>query len=61
MKALIKILLLPIVLVISSCQFGPDDPDPISDAELIQLIIEANKIVIDLDDLPSQSIPIIEK
>jgi hypothetical protein len=60
MKALIKILLLPIVLVISSCQFGPDDPDPISDAELIQLIIEANKIVIDLDDLPSQSITIIE-
>ena len=60
MKAKINILLLPIILVISSCQFGPDDPDKISDAELIQLIIEANKIVIDLDGLPSQSRTVIE-
>jgi len=60
MKAKINIFLLPIILVISSCQFGPDESDTISDAELIQLIIEANKIVINLDDLPSQSRTVIE-
>ncbi|SVB70194.1 uncharacterized protein METZ01_LOCUS223048, partial [marine metagenome] len=60
MKAKIRILLLPIILVMSSCQFGPDDPDTISDAELIQLIIEANKIDIDLDELPSQSRTVVE-
>ena len=60
MKAKIRILLLPIILVMSSCQFGPDDPDTISDAELIQLIIEANKIDIDLDELPSQSKTVVE-
>ena len=60
MKAPIKILFLPIILVISSCQFGPDDPETISDAELVQLIMEANKIDIDLDELPSQSMTVIE-
>ena len=60
MKIKIRILMLPIILVMSGCQFGPDDPETISDAELVQLIIEANKIDVDLDELPSQSRSVVE-
>ena len=52
--------LLPFLILAYSCSFGPNEPDTISDAELVQLIIGANKVEISMSELPNQSISTVE-
>jgi len=48
------------LLMVTSCELGNKDNSSLSDAELIQMIIDADKIEIDLNELPQQSIEYIE-
>ena len=52
--------LLPFLILAYSCSFSPNEPDTISDAELVQLIIGANKVEISMSELPNQSISTVE-
>lgn len=47
--------LIPILLLLAGCQFGDKEGYETSDAELIQMIIAAEKIEIDIEELPDQS------
>ena len=48
-----RILLLVLVFFISSCSV--DEPTGLSDAEIVQMIIEAEKAEITIDELPENS------
>ena len=48
-----RILLLALVFFISSCSV--DEPTGLSDAEIVQMIIEAEKAEITIDELPENS------
>ena len=43
-------------MMFSGCNLGDINNEPLSDAELIQMIIDASKLEIDMDDLPEQSL-----
>ena len=43
------------LLVMAGCQFGDKEEYAISDAELIQMILEAEKVEIEITELPEQS------
>ena len=43
--------LIPILLLLAGCQFGDKEGYETSDAELIQMIIAAEKIEIDIEEL----------
>ena len=60
MKYSIQIIFSAILLIVVSCQNGSTDPKGISDSELIQAIIDADKISIGVDNLPSNSKTVIE-
>ena len=60
MKYSIQIIFSVVLLIFFSCQNGSTESKGISDAELIQAIIDADKISIGVDDLPSNSITVIE-
>ena len=60
MKYSIQIIFSAILLIVVSCQNGSTDPKGISDSELIQAIIDADKISIGIDALPSNSKTVIE-
>ncbi len=60
MKYSIQIIFSAILLIVVSCQNGSTDPKGISDSELIQAIIDADKITIGVDNLPSNSRTVIE-
>ena len=44
------------LMMFSGCDLGDKNNEPLSDAELIQMIIDASKLEIDMDDLPEQSL-----
>ena len=44
------------LMMFSGCELGDKNNEPLSDAELIQMIIDASKLEIDMDDLPEQSL-----
>tara|TARA_B100001109_G_scaffold185353_1_gene152141 strand:+ start:632 stop:1804 length:1173 start_codon:yes stop_codon:yes gene_type:complete len=46
---------LPLLLMIAGCDLGVKQEYEISDAELIQMIIDADKVDIDISELPEQS------
>ena len=46
---------LPLLLMIAGCDLGVKQEYEISDAELIQMIIDADKVDIDISELPQQS------
>jgi len=46
---------LPLLLMIAGCDLGLKQEYEISDAELIQMIIDADKVDIDISELPEQS------
>ena len=60
MRYSIQIIFSVFLLIFFSCQNGSTESKGISDAELIQAIIDADKISIGLDDLPSNSKTVIE-
>ncbi len=60
MKYSIQIIFSAILLIVVSCQNGSTNPKGISDSELIQAIIDADKISIGIDALPSNSKTVIE-
>ena len=60
MKSSIQIIFSAVLLVVISCQNGSTDSKGVSDSELIQAIIDADKISIGVDDLPSSSKTVIE-
>ena len=60
MKHMIQIVFSTLLLIAISCQNGSIDPKEISDSELIQAIIDADKISIGINDLPSSSRMVIE-
>ena len=60
MKSSIQIIFSAVLLVVISCQNGSTDSKGVSDSELIQAIIDADKISIGVDDLPSNSKTVIE-
>ena len=60
MKHMIQIVFSALLLIAISCQNGSTDPKEISDSELIQAIIDADKISIGINDLPSSSRMVIE-
>ena len=60
MKYSIQIIFSVVLLIFFSCQNGSTESKGISDAELIQAIIDADKISIGVDDLPSNSKTVIE-
>jgi len=60
MKHMIQIVFSALLLIAISCQNGSTDPKEISDSELIQAIIDADKISIGINDLPSNSRTVIE-
>ena len=43
-------------MMFSGCELSDKNNEPLSDAELIQMIIDASKLEIDMDDLPEQSL-----
>ena len=51
----LTIFVLPLLLVIAGCDLGLKQEYEISDAELIQMIIDADKVDIDISELPEQS------
>ena len=51
----VTIFILPLVLMIAGCDLGVKQEHEISDAELIQMIIDADKVDIDISELPDQS------
>ena len=52
-------LLLPILFFIG-CELGNENKRDTSDADLIQMIIDADKIDVDVEELPVQSILYVE-
>ena len=60
MQSKVHNFLLPFLILVYSCSFGPNDADAMSDAELVQLIIGANKDEISMDELPDQSLYTVE-
>ena len=60
MRYSIQIIFSVFLLISFSCQNGSTESKGISDAELIQAIIDADKISIGVDDLPSNSKTVIE-
>ena len=51
----VTIFILPLVLMIAGCDLGVKQEYEISDAELIKMIIDADKVNIDISELPDQS------
>ena len=51
----LTIFILPLLLIIAGCDLGVKQEYEISDAELIQMIIDADKVDIDISELPDQS------
>ena len=51
----LTISILPLLLMITGCDLGVKQEYEISDAELIQMIIDADKVDIDISELPDQS------
>ena len=43
-------------MMFSGCDLSDKNNEPLSDAEIIQMIIDASKLEIDMDDLPEQSL-----
>ena len=60
MKIKIQMFIIPVLMMIIGCQSAPTDSARISDGELIQLIRESSKVDISIDELPNQSITVIE-
>ena len=46
---------LPLLLMIAGCDLGVKQEYETSDAELVQMIIDADKVDIDISELPEQS------
>ena len=61
MKNTIQILLTAFIIIISGCQNTSTESVGLSDAELIQAIIDADKISVGMDELPSNSKTIVEE
>ena len=60
MKYATQLIFSSMLLILISCQNSGTDPKDISDAELIQAIIDADKISIGIGELPSNSKTVIE-
>ena len=60
MKLSTQLIFSTILLFIVSCQNSSTEPKEISDSELIQAIIDADKISIGINELPSNSKTVIE-
>ena len=60
MKHMIPMVFSTLLLIAISCQNGATDSKEVSDSELIQAIIDADKISIGINDLPSNSKTVIE-
>ena len=60
MKYATKLIFSAMLLILISCQNSGTNPKEISDAELIQAIIDADKISIGIGELPSNSKTVIE-
>ena len=61
MKNTIQILLTAFIIMIAGCQNTSTESVGLSDAELIQAIIDADKISVGMDELPSNSKTIVEE
>jgi len=61
MRYTIQILLTAFLIMMAGCQDSGTEPVGVSDAELIQAIIDANKISVGMDGLPSNSKTIVEE
>ena len=51
----LSLFVLPLLLMIAGCDLGEKQEYETSDAELIQMIIDADKVDIDISELPEQS------
>ena len=51
----LTIFVLPLLLMIAGCDLGVKQEYETSDAELIQMIIDSDKVDIDISELPEQS------
>ena len=60
MKIKLHMVIISLLIMIIGCQSSPTDSFDISDGELIQLIRESSKVDISMDELPNQSITVIE-
>jgi len=60
MKIKLHMVIISLLIMIIGCQSSPTDSFDISDGELIQLIRESSKVGISMDELPNQSITVIE-
>ena len=61
MKYTIQILLTAFLFMMAGCQDSGTEPAGLSDIELIQAIIDADKISVGMDGLPSNSKTIVEE
>ena len=61
MRYTIQILLTAFLIMMAGCQDSGTEPVGVSDAELIQAIIDADKISVGMDGLPSNSKIIVEE
>ena len=61
MRNTIQILLTAFLIMMVGCQDTDTESVGISDAELIQAIIDADKISVGMDELPSNSKTIVEE
>ncbi|MBH10949.1 MAG: hypothetical protein CMG74_11490 [Candidatus Marinimicrobia bacterium] len=59
MKTKIPIFIVFLIMMIISCENTPTNSVDFTDAELIQLIRDADKVDVDIDGLPNQSITVI--
>ena len=55
------IFIIAVLMMIVGCQKAPTGSVGMSDAELIQLIIDANKVDVPMDEMPSESQTVIEE
>ena len=60
MKIKLHMVIISLLIMIIGCQSSPTDSFDISDGELIQLIRKSSKVDISMDELPNQSITVIE-
>ena len=61
MKTISRTIISAVLLMIIGCQNGPNETVGMSDAELIQAIIDADKLDISMADLPDQSISVLDQ
>jgi hypothetical protein len=61
MKKIFNISILSLMFLVIGCQNGITEPFGLSDAEIVEMIIESNKVEISMDEMPQSSQSIVQE